>query len=76
MSIISEGKSDEEDHNRATVGTDSFKRVRGQFVGNVAENAISCELSQLSKWNYTNISVLMCATKVQKFQLDMLCLCY
>ena len=31
MSIISEGKSDKEDHNRVTVDTDSFKQVRGQL---------------------------------------------
>ena len=41
--------------------------MHGQLGGNVAENAMSCELSQLSKWNCTNISVLMCTTTVQNF---------
>ena len=67
MNIISEGKSDEEDQYLVTVDTDSFERVCGQLGGNVAENAISCELSQLLKWNSTNISLLMCTTTVQNF---------
>ena len=52
-----------------TVDTDSFERMSGQLGGNIAENVISCKLSQLSKWNSTNISVLMCTTTVQNFNL-------
>ena len=69
MNIISGDKSDKEDHDRVTVDTDSFERVRGQLGGSIAENAIPCELSQLSKWNSTNISVLMCAITLQNFNL-------
>ena len=68
MNIMSEDNSDKEDHDQTTVDTDSFERVRGQHGGNVAENAISLELSQLSIWNSTNICVLMCIT-VQNFNL-------
>ena len=32
---------------------------------NVAENAMSCELSHLSKYNSTNISVLVCTSRVK-----------
>ena len=57
-------KIDEENHDRATVDTDSFEQVHGQHGGNIDENAISCELSQLSKWN---ISMLMVIPTVQNF---------
>ena len=67
MNIISEDKSDEDDHDRATV--DNFEWVRGQLGSNVAENAISYKLSQLSKWNSTNISMFMHTTIVQNFNL-------
>ena len=53
--------------NRTTVDTDSFNRVLG---GNIAVNAIFYQLSQLSKWNSTKISVLTCTTKVHNFICD------
>ena len=71
MSAISEGESDKEDNDQATVDTDSFKRVGGQLGGNIAENVISYQLSQLSKWN---IRVDVCYNSA-KFQLHMMCHC-
>ena len=57
MNIISEGKRDEVEHDRATVDTDSFERVRGQLGSNVAENAISWELSVIEMEFHKNIHV-------------------
>ena len=67
MSIISEGESDKEEHDQATVYIDSFERVRGQLGGNVTENAISCLFSQLPKWNSNKIPMLIRTTTVQNF---------
>ena len=67
MNVISEGERDEEDHDRVTVDTDSFEEMCRQLGGNVTENAISCKLLQLSEWNSTKISMLMCTTAVQNF---------
>ena len=71
MNIVSEGESDEEDNDRATVGTDSFERVRGQ-LGEChilrTFTSIEMEFNQ-----YIRVDVYYNSAK---FQLHMLCLCY
>ena len=75
MNIISEDKSNTEDHDRAAVDTDSFEQMHGQLGSNIAVSAMSCGLSQPSKWNCIK---KCCAVsyKSAKFQLDMMYLCY
>ena len=65
MSVISGGENVEEDHDQVIV--DSFERVCEQLGGNIAENAISCQLSLLLKWSSTNISMLMGTMTVHNF---------
>ena len=74
MSIISEGESDEEDHDRVTVDTDSFEGVCEQLGGNVTENVISFQLSVIEVEFHQNIRVDVCYN-IAKFQLHMMCLC-